>query len=81
MEEVKITSKFITLAQFLKFVDIVPSGGIVKLFLADGNVKVNGEIETRRGRKLYPSDIISVIDGGSFKLLANENWTNRFKAI
>lgn len=73
MKEIKITSNFITLAQFLKFANIVPSGGIVKLFLADGNVKVNDEVEIRRGRKCYPLDVISVVNEGSFKIIKDED--------
>ena len=56
MEEIKISTEFIKLEQFLKCVWICDTGVDAKLFIIDGNVKVNGEIEIRRGKKLYPGD-------------------------
>lgn len=50
----------ITLDQFLKHTGIVESGGQAKLAIQDGYVTVNGDLETRRGRKLTPGDIIVV---------------------
>ena len=44
------------LDQFLKWKNIVSSGGEAKVFIKLGNVKVNGEVETRRGRKLTKGD-------------------------
>lgn len=69
MEEVKIKTEFITISQFLKFVNAVPSGGIVKAYIQEGMIKINGEVETRRGRKCYPSDLIEVQDGGTYKII------------
>lgn len=69
MEEIKIKTEFITVSQFLKYVDAVPSGGIVKAYIQEGMIRINGEVETRRGRKLYPSDLIEVKDGGTFKII------------
>lgn len=57
----------IKLDQFLKFVGIAPSGGQAKLMIIDGNVKVNGTVETRRGRKLETTDTVTV-DGRTFKV-------------
>ena len=54
MKEVKISTEYITLGQFLKFVGIIDSGFIAKLYLSENFVIVNGEKENRRGRKLYP---------------------------
>ena len=51
----------ITLDQFLKRVGVVGSGGQAKLAIQDGYVTVNGVLETRRGRKLMPGDVV-VID-------------------
>ncbi len=48
----------IQLDQFLKFMNIVSSGGQAKHLIQDGQVQVNGEIETRRGRKLRHGDIV-----------------------
>ena len=44
------------LDQFLKLKNLVSSGGEAKLLIKSGNVKVNGEIEIRRGRKLNKGD-------------------------
>jgi len=44
------------LDQFLKWKNLVSSGGEAKFFIKSGSVKVNGEIETRRGRKLNKGD-------------------------
>ena len=46
------------LEQFLKWKHLVSSGGEAKIFIKSGSVIVNGEIETRRGRKLNKGDII-----------------------
>ncbi|ABA24504.1 RNA-binding S4 [Trichormus variabilis ATCC 29413] len=50
----------IKLDQFLKLVGIAPTGGQAKLMIMDGDVKVNGAVETRRGRKLVLSDRVTV---------------------
>ncbi len=57
-KKLTIDSEFITLAQALKFLDLVSSGGQAKFFLIENEIFVNGERETRRGRKLYPDDVI-----------------------
>lgn len=60
MKPLKITTPYITLQQLLKIEDIIPSGGAAKFYLAENEVFVNGELEARRGRKLYPGDVIKV---------------------
>jgi len=59
-ETVQIDDQYITLAQFLKYINIIGSGGEAKLFLADVEVLYNGEIEQRRGKKLYDGDVIDI---------------------
>ena len=56
MEEVKISTEFIKLDQFLKWTGICHSAVDFIFFITEGNVKVNGELEIRRGKKLYPGD-------------------------
>lgn len=51
---------FIQLDQFLKMENVVGSGGEAKHFIREGNVVVNGEVETRRGRKLRSGDLVEV---------------------
>ncbi|HHX80816.1 MAG TPA: S4 domain-containing protein YaaA [Acholeplasmataceae bacterium] len=60
MKTVIIHTEYITLGQFLKYINEISSGAMAKLFLSEGRVKVNGEIESRRGRKLYPGYVVNV---------------------
>ncbi len=62
MRDVVITTGTIRLGQFLKLADMVDVGSDVKDLLADGEVLVNGEDETRRGRQLVRGDVVSVGD-------------------
>ena len=50
--------EYITLQSLFKIVGAVPTGGMVKIYLAETSVLVNGERENRRGRKLYSGDEI-----------------------
>jgi ribosome-associated protein len=50
----------IRLGQFLKLADLVDSGADAKGTLAEGLVRVNGEVETRRGRQLVPGDVVEL---------------------
>ncbi|WP_164215674.1 S4 domain-containing protein YaaA [Virgibacillus sp. YIM 98842] len=65
-EEVSISTEYITLGQFIKIINILESGGMVKLFLQQEGVIVNGEQEHRRGRKLYPNDVVEIEGVGSY---------------
>jgi len=60
MKTVKITTEYITLQQLLKMENIISSGGAAKYYLVENEVYVNGELEQRRGRKLYSKDQIKV---------------------
>ena len=60
MENIKINTPYIKLDQFLKFSGCVMDGSDAKFLILEGYVKVNNETETRRGKKLYPDDIIKV---------------------
>ncbi len=55
---VVIGTEFIKLEAALKFANATESGGIAKAVIQDGLVKVNGEVCTMRGKKLYPGDRI-----------------------
>ena len=57
MEAIQISDEFIKLGQALKLANLVSSGVEAKIFVQNGEVKVNGEVDTRRGRKLYPQDV------------------------
>ncbi len=54
-----IKTEIIELAQFLKLADLCQTGGEAKFAVQNGNVMLNGEVETRRSRKLHPGDRVS----------------------
>jgi len=58
MKKIKICDDFIKLGQLLKLAGLVSSGVEAKIVIQEGKVKINGEIDTRRGKKVYPQDII-----------------------
>ena len=60
MKEVKITTEYIKLGQLLKYVGIIDNGSLAKIYLAENEVIINGEKDDRRGRKLYPGDVIEI---------------------
>ena len=55
-ESVKIETEFIKLQDLLKFAGAVETGGEAKLLIQEGEVRVNGEVCTERGKKLRPGD-------------------------
>ena len=65
-EKIAITTEFIKLDAFMKFANVVMTGGEAKMLIQDGAVKVNGEICTMRGKKLRPGDMVEV--GGQIRL-------------
>lgn len=58
MEEIKLKEEFIKLGQALKAAGLVSSGVEAKMVIQDGLVKVDGEIETQRGKKLYDGVLV-----------------------
>ena len=58
-ERVVIYTEFIKLQDALKYANAVESGGFAKTVIQEGEVKVNGEVCTMRGKKLYPGDRFS----------------------
>ena len=60
MKKVKITTEFIKLDALLKFASLVGLGGEAKTFIQDGQVLVNGEVCTMRGKKIRPGDTVSL---------------------
>ncbi|MEA5096053.1 hypothetical protein SDC9_50477 [bioreactor metagenome] len=58
MENIYISTEYIKLDQLLKFVNAVEGGGMAKNVILDGLVKVNGEVELQRGKKLREGDIV-----------------------
>ena len=68
---VVIGTEFIKLEAALKFANAVPSGGMAKNFIQDGEVSVNGEVCTMRGKKLYPGDKFT-FGGNSYLIYIHE---------
>ena len=58
MHEIEISTDTIRLGQFLKLANLVDSGSDAKFLLAEGELSVNGEAETRRGRQLRNGDVV-----------------------
>lgn len=54
--EIQIKDEFIKLGQAMKLAGLVDSGIEAKIVIQDGQVKVNGEVDLRRGKKLYRGD-------------------------
>ncbi len=61
MKQIKLLTEFITLQQLLKMENVIQSGGEAKFFLVSHQVYVNQELEQRRGRKLYPKDVVQIL--------------------
>jgi len=60
MKKIEIESDFIKLDQLLKFAEIADSGGMAKILIAEGCVKVNGSFCTQRGKKIVADDLVEV---------------------
>jgi ribosome-associated protein len=58
MEKVQISTEYIKLDQFLKWAGACENGAMAKGFILDGYVKVNGNVEIQRGKKLSNGDIV-----------------------
>ena len=71
METVTIRYEFIKLGQALKLAGISDSGVDAKELITEGSVKVNGEVDLRRGRKLYDGDVVEA-KGQSFRVSAKK---------
>lgn len=67
MQVIKLREDFIKLGQALKAAGLVESGVDAKFVIQDGLVKVNGSIETQRGKKLVAGDIVE-FDGEQIKI-------------
>ena len=68
MEQIKLKVESIKLGQALKAANLVDSGVMAKLVVQDGLVKVNGKVETQRGKKLTNGDIVS-FEGETIEIL------------
>ena len=60
MEKIYINTPYITLGQLLKFANVVEDGIDAKILITEGYVKLNGEVEIRRGKKVYNNDEVII---------------------
>ncbi|KIL26761.1 hypothetical protein B4133_3928 [Bacillus altitudinis] len=65
---ITIETEMITLGQFLKLAEVIQSGGMAKWFLSEHEVFINQEPDNRRGRKLYPGDVVEIEGHGTFQV-------------
>ncbi len=73
MKKVPISTEFITLGQLLKYVDHVGTGGEAKIALAEEEIRVDGEREHRRGRKLYPGSVVEIPKEGIYEIVKKQD--------
>ena len=71
MKKIPIKTEYITLGQLLKLINIIQSGGEAKMYLLMNDVYVNDEKENRRGRKIYPNDLVK-IDSHEYMIINHE---------
>ena len=71
-EHISIATDFITLDAFLKWAGVADTGGHAKALVASGEIRVNNEVETRRGRKLRHGDEVVVPGHGSWLITREE---------
>ena len=68
MDVIRLRDEYIKLGQALKAANLVDSGVMAKLVIQDGMVRVNGEVEYQRGKKLVDGDIVS-LEGEIIKIV------------
>ncbi len=71
-QEFAIKGEFITLGQLIKALGLSDTGGSVKYFLEETTIQVNGETDTRRGRKLRVGDTVKVQGEPPIRIIAGE---------
>ena len=62
IQDVPVRGDEIRLGQFIKLANLVETGGTAKEVIAAGQVTVNGEVDTRRGRHLHVGDVVGLLD-------------------
>ncbi|RKD68082.1 S4 domain protein YaaA [Sinobaca qinghaiensis] len=68
---IEISKEYITLGQLLKEAGVIDTGGMAKIFLLEYKAFVNEEQDQRRGRKLYPGDVIEIEGAGVFEIASS----------
>lgn len=60
--KIEIKGEYIELAKLLKFSGIIHTGGVFHIFVEEHQIKVNGELESRKGKKVYKGDTVEITD-------------------
>jgi len=71
MRDVILKSEPVELHKILKFEGLVPSGGVAKMAIDSGDVLVNGEVETRKRKKIVAGDVIE-FNGDSIRMVLSQ---------
>jgi ribosome-associated protein len=72
MERIIIRDEYITLGQLLKLSGTAQTGGQAKFMIADGRVRVNGQVVLKRGRKVFPGDVVSIDGQDILEMMSKE---------
>lgn len=72
MEEIRITTPFIKLDQLVKFAGLAETGAKAKILIELGEFNINGELCTKRGKKIKPGDVID-FKNKKYKIVLDEN--------
>ncbi|MEK3885373.1 S4 domain-containing protein YaaA [Paenibacillus sp. PL2-23] len=72
MKEIAIRTEYIELGKFLKLADCISTGGQAKFFVQETIIHINGDVDNRRGRKLYVGDRVEVEGFGAFVVTAEK---------
>lgn len=70
IQTLSIEDKYITLGQLLKLTGAIDTGGQVKFFLSEHEIKVNGVLEDRRGKKIYAGNQVEIETLGTFEIVS-----------
>lgn len=73
MTPFKIVGEYVTLGQFLKEISEIPSGGAAKWYLQDYPVVIDDQMETRRGRKIYPQMTVQLTSNDEVYLFTSDD--------
>jgi ribosome-associated protein len=68
LRDVPIRERTIRLGQLLKLAGLAESGADARALVVEGQARVNGEVETRRGRQLHAGDVVSVAGGEAVRV-------------
>lgn len=70
IQPITIDDEYITLGQLLKLTGAIGTGGQVKFFLSEHEIKVNGVLEDRRGKKIYAGNQVEIETLGTFEIVS-----------